>query len=211
MQINIHTHFLAKGPQITSLKYNQKANNQIHSIGIHPWDLPKEWDEAFFENLIMHPNCVAIGEIGLDTLCASDFEAQQYYFLKQIELAEKVKLPVILHCVKAWNQMEVVKKKFKPKQTWVFHGFTKLNLLENVLKNNVKISIGAAVMKAKNVQEIVRRVPLTELFLETDDQSNFEISELYQKVSEIKQISLQTLEDQILENVKNTFQKWQIG
>jgi TatD DNase family protein len=211
MQINIHTHFLAKGLQITSLKHNQTIDYQIHSIGIHPWDLPEEWDEALFENLFTNPNCVAIGEIGLDTLCESDFETQLYYFLKQIELAEKYQLPVILHCVKAWNQMEVVKKKYKPKQTWVFHGFTKINLLDNVLKNNVKISIGAAVMHAQNVQEIVRRVPLTELFLETDDQSNFEISDLYQKVSEIKQISLQSLEDQILENVKNTFQKWQIG
>lgn len=120
MQINIHTHLVAKGPQILSLKHNQNTNNQIHSIGIHPWELPEYWQEAHFENLFLAPNCVAIGEIGLDTLCNSDFEKQIYFFHKQIELAEKLKLPVILHCVKAWNQIEAIKKIRKR----LNHGFT---------------------------------------------------------------------------------------
>lgn len=80
-----------------------------------------------------------------------------------------------------------------------------------MLKNGVKISIGSSVMHQEKVQEIVHLVPLKDLFLETDDQKEYEISDIYQKVSEIKEISLQQLEDQILENVKNTFQKWQIG
>jgi TatD DNase family protein len=63
----------------------------------------------------------------------------------------------------------------------------------------------------KKLQEQVKNIPLNRLFLETDNDTNYTIQNVYQKVALIKNISLQVLKDQVYINTKNTFQKWEIG
>jgi len=181
------------------------------SFGIHPWNSELIEDNfLIFEQEVLKKNCLAIGEIGLDRLKGPEISIQIDVFWKQIEISERLQLPVIIHCVKAWNELYLIYKEIQPKQTWVFHGFNKVGILQDVLKTEMMISIGASIFNNIQLQESINSIPNNKLLLETDDE-NIDIIEIYQKVSEIKKISLQQLEDNVEENFKRTFRKWQSG
>ncbi|MFA7274698.1 MAG: TatD family hydrolase [Crocinitomicaceae bacterium] len=184
----------------------------FHSIGIHPWKVNEINREQLEDVLLAHTTdkTVAIGEIGLDRLKGPDLDLQIAVFEKQIDFSEKVALPVILHCVKAWNELIVVKRKKNPKQTWIYHGFNKANLLEEVLKEHVVISIGTAIFENAKLQNVVAKIPNEMLLLETDD-SAISIEKVYEKVAEIKGITLVLLREIIEQNCKRIFPKWHIG
>jgi TatD DNase family protein len=213
MFINIHTHKAsANSLEIENHDFFNNTSG-FFSIGVHPWKssnpevysmLQKTKELAFLKQ------CLAIGEIGLDKLKGAPLETQLDLFEQQILLSEKLKLPVIIHCVKAWNEIAFIKNKLMPVQTWIFHGFSKTSLVTSVLDNNVKISIGKEVLSHKKLQETVKLIPLDSLFLETDD-SDASILSIYEKVSSLKNIPLSVLENQIESNFKRVFTKWTTG
>ncbi len=212
MLLNIHSHFPTKNSNVI---FNKSEDNieeyNYFSSGIHPWSASE--NEKLISSIsidAVNKKCLAIGEIGLDKLNGPEFEIQKSIFLKQILISEEMNLPVIVHCVKAWNELEIIKKEVKPKQTWIYHGFNKSNLVKSVLDRGIMISIGASILRNIKLQDIITEIPNSSLFLETDD-SKIDIFEIYQKVSEIKKISLQELEQIIEHNFKRTFTKWHIG
>ena len=96
----------------------------IPAIGIHPWyvsDLPEN-TIIDLENLLIQNPEVHIGEIGLDK-CKNDFYKQEEIFILQLELAEKLKRPVHVHCVRAWGEMLPILKGHKDLK-YLFHGFS---------------------------------------------------------------------------------------
>ena len=163
------------------------------------------------ESIITHKNCIAIGEIGIDKTYSKTSDKQIELFIKQVFISENLQLPILLHCVKSWNEISEIRTKLKPKQPWIFHGFRKTTLLESVLKSGTHISIGTAVIWDKKLQDCVKNIPIERLFLETDDDLNYTIMDVYAKICSLKNISLQTLEEQLYKNTKNTFTKWEIG
>jgi TatD DNase family protein len=135
---------------------------------------------------------------------------QEKVFLAQIELSERLELPIIIHCVKAWNVLRVIRRRRSPAQPWIYHGFTKARIVQEVLDEGMLISIGSAVQNNILLQEAVKMIPIDRLLLETDE-SMSPISEIYQKVSELKNIPLPDLEKEIEKTVKRTFKKWITG
>ncbi len=208
---NCHTHF-AETQNISILNIGlQQVCNSVFSIGIHPWQAELIEDNFLvIEQNARKKNCLAIGEIGLDKLKGPELSLQIEVFSRQIRIAEETQLPVIIHCVKAWNEIQEIKKKINPRQTWIYHGFIKVGILQEVLKMGLMISIGGAILTNKKLQTALLTIPDDKLLLETDD-ADVTIFEIYQKVSEIKKISLPTLEKIIEENFIRTFTKWQIG
>jgi len=189
-------------------------NNELadfFSIGIHPWNASLN-EENFLKVLVKGnlQNCLAIGEIGLDKLNEKSFELQVNCFRAQLIIAESLQLPVIFHCVKSWNEIKAIYKEKRRKQKWIYHGFNKVAILEDVVHSGVMISIGASILSNSKLQEAILTIPNSQLLLETDD-SEINIFEIYQKVSEIKKISLPELQGIILNNFQNTFTKWSIG
>ena len=211
MYLNIHTH-TPSGQAIEIVNCTGKQAEFPHfSFGIHPWDVEKStFTLTELSEKLNATGCIALGEIGLDKLKGPSMELQLAVFKQQIALSEKFKLPVIIHCVRAWNEIKLVKKELNPKQTWIFHGFTKTSLLKDVLENGIYISIGTAVLINKKVQDILPAIPNDRLFLETDN-SNCRISAVYEKVSELKKLPLQELEQIIENNFNRVFTRWKIG
>lgn len=211
MLFNAHTH--SKTGQSVEV-FNagiQIQPNGFFSAGVHPWeaDLYLEHSAELLKRAAQ-PNCIAIGEIGLDKLKGPDLKTQEQVFTEQIILSEKLCLPVIIHCVKAWNELQALKRSLKPKQEWVFHGLAKASLFPQVIGEGLMISVGAAVLKSETLQKGIITTPLNHLLLETDD-AECDIAEIYQKISELKRIPLPVLENQIEENFKRVFTKWKIG
>lgn len=207
MLINIHTH-RSTGRQIEVVNRTfEDLVPEYFSFGIHPWEI-ELWDEKINEmsQVLSEENCLAVGEIGLDKLKGPNLVRQMTIFKQQIQLAEQHKLPVILHCVKAWNELKNLKRELKPKQPWIFHGFSKASLTKEVLNERIYISLGQAILTSLSLQNALLNIPLDRLFLETDDAS-CTIEEIYQKVSELKNIPLSELEKQLEENFKLVFTK----
>nr|WP_315027434.1 TatD family hydrolase [uncultured Chryseobacterium sp.] len=186
---------------IYNLDIEEIAPDFPYSVGIHPKDidiqnLEKQFD--WMKSTILQ-NCFAIGECGLDSLVPIDSKVQEKVFLQQIIISNEVKKPLIIHCVRKFY--EVISFKKRAEQPMIIHGFNKkIQIAEDLLVHNFYLSFGKAVLYNLSLQEIVKSTPTDKIFLETDNE-DFNIEELYLKVSEIKGISLDDLNEQILENL----------
>jgi TatD DNase family protein len=211
MLIDIHTHYLT-GQQIevVSRTFGDPLENYF-SFGIHPWEA-EQWGSKVSEIRLNANNkkCLALGEIGLDKLKGPELALQKEIFIQQVAISEEIDLPVILHCVRSWNELKQLKRNLNPKQQWIFHGFTKVSILDEVLQEGLMISIGAAILTNQQLQDKLKTIPLDQLFLETDD-SDIAISLIYAKVSELLNLPLSKVEAQIEANFKRIFTKWTIG
>ncbi|PQA93657.1 hydrolase TatD [Chryseobacterium shigense] len=172
-----------------------------YSIGIHPKDIAVDSLEEQFDWLESNisENCLAIGECGLDSIVRVPQKVQEQVFLRQIHISNEIRKPLIIHCVRKFY--EVISLTKKAEQPVIIHGFNKKQrIAEDLLKNNFYLSFGKAVLYHLSLQDIIRNTPLDKIFLETDNEC-FAIEELYSKVSELKGVSLEKLNEQILENL----------
>ena len=211
--IDIHTHKKQLSENVFSVanKYPVSLDfTSPFSIGIHPWFINKNKIEAellILAKKLQHKNCVALGECGLDKVIKTDFELQKTVFKKQIQLSEKYQKPLIIHCVKAYQDIVELKKELNPTQVWLVHGFNKnWQVAQSLLKNGILLSFGTAIINHKKLQEVVAKVPLEKLFLETDDKDDA-IVEVYVKVAKLKGVPLEILQQKIQENFKQLFLK----
>ncbi len=208
MFFNAHTHFLNEEElSIFQASFGEQVTeNKLFSIGIHP-EKAKDWNADLLltlENIASQKKCVAIGEIGLDNRF-EQMGIQEEVYIEQLKIAARFNKPVILHCVNSWERCKFLHSKFAPKIPLIFHGLAKASIVKNVLNYPFAIvSIGTAVFTNVSLQEKVIAIPLERLFLETDT-STVEISEVYQFVSTLKNVTLQTLQVALLENAKKIF------
>jgi TatD DNase family protein len=210
---DVHTHKKASLKNVFSIENNYPNALDFtspFSIGIHPWFVNEDKiEEALLsvEKKLQEENCFALGECGLDKVTTTAFELQQFVFKKQIGLSERYKKPLIIHCVRAFQEIIEIKKEVKPKQIWILHGFQKnVQIAESLLKNGCMLSFGAAIIHNKKLQEVVLEIPLTSILLETDNAA-IEIQAIYQKVAEIRKIEVAELQQQIHQNFKNIFKR----
>ena len=200
---DFHHHDADRKSGIYNLKFNEEIPEIFFSAGIHPKSLSDGLEEQliWLQEISVAENCVAIGECGLDGLIDVDEESQEKAFLAQIEIANSVKKPLIIHCVKRFSQLLKFRK--MSKVPMIVHGFNKRKTIgDDLLKNGLCLSFGKSVLYNVNLQDFVKHLPIEKLFLETDS-SDFEIKELYQKVADLKKISLEDLTQKIKENLKN--------
>ena len=153
-------------------------------------------------------NCLGIGECGIDRLRGSNTDHQISVFKQQAQLAESLRKPFIIHCVRAWLEVMEIKSKINPTVPWIVHGFRgKARTAEELLNNGFNLSFGESILSMNPVlTEIVRGTPDDRLFLETDD-GKHDIEEIYQAASVIKNIPLEKLQDITISNFNAIFGK----
>ncbi|MCQ9640518.1 TatD family hydrolase [Chryseobacterium sp. WG14] len=186
---------------IYNVNIGEIPSDSLYSIGIHPKDIDVNHIEEQLKLVrnTVSQNCFAIGECGLDSLVMINQKIQEDVFLKQIQIANEIKKPIIIHCVRKFY--EVISFTKKAEQAMIIHGFNKKQkIAEDLLAHNFYLSFGKAVLYNLSLQHVLRNIPSDKFFLETDNE-DFDIEELYQKVSEIKGISLEQVNEQILENL----------
>ena len=128
---DIHTHTIPQDASQAILSVDTHSlpigeNIRHASIGIHPWYLTEPHAEAQWKALqdsVNDPRIIAIGEAGLDKLKGASISLQTSIFRKEIDLAETYGLPMVIHCVRAFNELIQLKKAYKPTQPWIIHGF----------------------------------------------------------------------------------------
>ena len=193
---NLHTHDLSLSTDrklsICNLPYKNSFTSPdaypgvYFSAGIHPWHIASTDLMSLTSQLSRiaeSPQLLAIGECGLDKLTDTPIDIQITIFKQQIEIAENSKKPMIIHCVKAFNELIKLRKETAARQEWIIHGFRgKPQLATELIQHGFRISIGH-----KFNPETARIIPLYRLFLETDD-SNIDIETVYRQIAEIRQI-----------------------
>lgn len=212
--INIHTHVFSNQPNVLEVvnQYPCEFNNNIptYSVGIHPWHINSEKidDElALIENIIKNNACLAIGECGLDKRITIDFDMQVTVFKQQLLLAQLYNMPVIVHCVAAFQELIAIKKELKINVPMIVHGFSKNEKIANQLINNgFYISFGKYLLRNPELQDVFASVPNNKIFLETDTiQEN--IADVYQLAAKYKNMNIEELQNKIQDNFNLIFNK----
>lgn len=148
-----------------------KKADVFGTLGIHPEELDnfKEEDLLFIEENLKNPKIIAIGEIGLDYhYCKDTKEEQIKLFEKQLALAEKYNLPVVVHSREATEDTINCLKKFKVKG--VIHSFSgSIETAQIYLKMGFVLGInGVITFKNCNLKDVIKSISLDNIILETD-------------------------------------------
>lgn len=168
--------------KIICIGINKKTNlvavnlaKQYHevyaTVGYHPSEVAETLDLKLLEEQLALEKVVALGEIGIDLYWTkNNLERQKEVFIKQIDLAIKLKMPVIIH---SRNSADVIYELIKDKKglTGVMHCYSEHEeLLEKFIKLGFYIGVGGIVTfkNALLVKEIAKRIPLNRLLIETD-------------------------------------------
>lgn len=165
---------------------------------------------------------VAIGEIGLDYYWNKENKKEQKeIFIKQIEVANKKNLPIVIHCRDAHTDLiEILKEKMDCNKKGIFHCVAlNLELIKNALNLGYYISFAGPITykNSKNADEAIKLVPLDKILIETDspylapepkrgtrnDSTN--LVYIAEKISQVKQIKIEEFVKITYENTKKIF------
>jgi TatD DNase family protein len=172
------------------------------SVGIHPWQL-SELDEAGLAEAMREVEtapAAAIGEIGLDYAIETDRDRQTAVFAAQLRVAEARGLPVILHCVRAFEPTMEILSAHSGLPAVIFHGFIgSPEQAARAVEAGYYLSFGERSLSSPKTVEALRNTPPEKLLLETDDSAT-PIAEVYSRVGEILNIPREMLAKTIYEN-----------
>jgi len=204
---NIHTHQSSEDPSVVEIvnmiikEQVDKTDAPYRSYGIHPWYIynVKEQMEKL-KTFVSLKETVAIGEAGLDKMAETNFEIQEKVFRSQALLAESVKKPLIIHCVKAWQELLAIKKEIKPSIPWIIHGFRgKPELAEQLIEHGFYLSFGSQF----NPPALQKAWP--NHFLTETDEAEINIQKVYQQIADGFALPIETVASKLAENYTHIF------
>ncbi len=213
LYVNIHGHRQANNIQewvmmnLMASEYPpDDIENGYYSVGFHPYNVGKVDEEETLKKVRLateNPNVFALGEIGLDKSIEAPLDVQMRIFERQMDIAEFADLPVILHVVRAFNEILGFMKAHQPSVPMIIHGYNgSRKMADDLVKAGFLISFGEAIAgEHSKIVESLLLVPVEKLFLETD-QGILDIREIYQTAADVKGVSLDHLRIQIVENAK---------
>lgn len=214
--IDFHTHRWHQNMdvvEILSLHGAQSRDKQGFTIGFHPWwtnsllsDDQLMLLKTFYEQ---ESSCLALGECGLDKLKGSNLTLQEAIFIQQLELANQLHAPVVIHCVRAFDRILRLRKTYGL-TPWVVHGFVRNKVLaKQVLDAGMFVSVAPHENMSMPFRETLEYLPMDRFFIETDSDTSSSIQERYVLMATLKRINVETLKLQMIENTA-TFcgRKW---
>ncbi|MBD3163743.1 YchF/TatD family DNA exonuclease [Candidatus Woesearchaeota archaeon] len=222
----ILTNGIDKKTNRASLEIAKKYSTVKPCLGFYPPDAIKketgsrQFDWRGFEQELTFirknkSKIAAIGEIGMDYKEGKDKPLQKKVFTALIRLAKQLDKPIIVHSRRAEEDVINILEKEASKKV-ILHCFCgKKKLIEKAFRLKFYFSIPTNVIKAENIQNIVKTVPLNQLFAETDspflspfrekqNQPSF-VTESYKKIAEIKQLTLEEVKNNIFMNWQSLF------
>jgi TatD DNase family protein len=209
--INIHTHSRIYDAQVEmlNLEMNARDKPEYYTYGLHPWQIHPDTYISNLEHLRIisqETRCRAIGECGLDKLSEVDFKLQEKVFIRQVRIANEINKPLIIHCVKAFNELINCLNLNNNKVPVIIHGFNNNENIARILVNEgCFFSFGKALLGYdSNASKAIRHVGRKRIFLETDD-ADISIKYIYRKASGLLGIDEEIVKQQIQANFENLF------
>jgi len=209
--IDIHSHSLEKEEGIFRVynlfleDFNRESLPDVFSCGLHPWHIKSYKELSGFTDKLREvldlPEMIAIGEAGLDKIFPVDMEAQIDVFVKQVELSEEYRKPMIIHCVKAFQELLKIRSETGAQQPWVLHGFNSSpQLAGDLVQKGFYISSGPRMMNDnRKCKEVLDRIPIDRLLVETDAE-DMDLLDVYSCIAGCLDLSNTELRAQIQQN-----------
>ena len=192
---NFHTYYIIEGEpcllnvDVADLLPTYPEGVRL-SIGLHPWKVTESWQEtvALMREVTKREDVWAIGECGLDKVKGGALPVQMEAFRAQIALAEEVQKPMVIHCVRAFDELLMLRRELESScrqegrvaQPWVIHGFRgKPEQAKQLMTKGMLLSFG----HQYNLDTL--RVVFTSsrpFFLETDD-LRLSVRQIYEQVA----------------------------
>lgn len=191
------------------------------AVGVHPsevGDLTEDDMQALKQMTLENPKVKAIGEIGLDYHFDDDppRDVQKKWFIRQLELAQELGMPIIIHSRDAVSDtMEILKDMDGGRNGGVIHCYSySREQAREYIKMGFHIGVGGVVTfkNSRRLQEVVEDIPLEKIVLETDSpymapvpfrgtrNSALNIPYIAEKIAEIKGVPVQKVYDQTYAN-----------
>ena len=205
------------------IEFLDKYPDVFVSLGFHPEDADVITDkdlQCLDEVLVSSSRIVAIGEIGLDYYWRKDNkEKQRDLFQKQLDLAVKHQMPVVIHCRDAIQELYDILSQYKGKVKGVIHCFSgSYEMARAFIELGFVLGIGGVLtFKNSKLYQVVEKIPLSSIVLETDspyltpEPHRGEMNEskyiplIAEKIAQIKGISLSEVEKITTDNAKRVF------
>ena len=220
------TRVVCAGYNVEQSEFAVNLAKEIHfmyaTCGISPNDIDDFVDNNLekIEELAKNEKVVAIGEIGLDYYWNKDNkEIQKELFIKQIEIANKLNKPIVIHTRDAWMDTIEILKEHPVEKRGVFH-CCPLNqeLIKEALKLGYYISFsGNVTFKNAKSEECIKLVPLDKILIETDcpylspepfrgkRNDSRKVKFVAKKVAEVKELSVEVISKITYENANKIF------
>lgn len=192
-------------------------------LGLHPCNVKADWENelAIIQKASAQKKIVAVGEIGIDLYWDKTTLTQQIQAFKaQIAWAKALKLPIVIHCRDAFNEVfEVLQEERGDDLRGIFHCFTgTLEQAQQVIDLGFYLGIGGVVTyKNAGLDKVVSQIDLNRIVLETDspyltpvphrgkpNESSYLIY-IAQKVADLHQIDIEAVADITTQNSKRIF------
>ena len=188
--VNIHTH----RPTGSGI--------ELRTEGVHPWDADMQLVATLGEQL---SDAQAVGETGLDFVHGPSREVQTEALRAQLRLARERELPVVLHCVSAFEPLMRELAACEPRAV-IFHGFIgSPEQARRALAKGYFLSFGERAFASPKTLAALRETSLSQLFLETDD-SPVPIEEIYARAAEARGVPTEVLQRATLANYERIFE-----
>jgi TatD DNase family protein len=148
--------------------------NVFLMMGLHPTSVKENVEEelAHVKEMIDSRDFYAIGEIGIDLYWDQSFlKQQQDAFRTQIRWAKEKKLPIIIHCRDAFDEVfEILETEKDDSLFGIFHCFTgTIEQAHRAISYNMKLGIGGVVtFKNGKIDKFLNEIPIENIVLETD-------------------------------------------
>lgn len=217
-------------PAIDSTYFNSMLDlehkfpkNMFLMMGLHPTHVKENVFEEldFVKKWINKRHFYAIGEIGIDLFWDKTFlKQQQDAFKIQIQWAKEKKLPIVIHCRDAFDEIfEILEEENDDKLFGIFHCFTgNLEQAKKAISYNMKLGIGGVVtFKNGKIDQFLNKIPIEQIVLETDspylaptpyrgkrNESSY-ITNVIDKLADIYNLSPQEIATITTQNSKDIF------
>lgn len=186
---DIHTHHTDAREAVISVNPWEfcPVEGLLYSVGIHPWQVGRA-TEADFDRLAecaRSDNVLMIGECGIDKLRGGDLPMQMSVLERHIALSEQVCKPLVLHCVRASNELCRLRRVLRPRMPWVVHGFRgNARVAGQLLDAGFYLSYGE-----RFNPEALAITPADRLLAETDE-SLLPIDEIHRRLAASRQVTV---------------------
>ena len=196
----------------------------FYALGLHPWFLAEESPQALETlacRLAARPEgLVAIGECGLDGAIALPLAEQLPWFERHLQLACELKLPLIVHCRRCYNEVLALLGRYRPPAGGVLHGFAGSRQQgEQLWALGFRLGVGGVISyeRAQKTRRAVAQLPVQALLLETDGPSMplagaqgernepWRVSEVLAILAQLRQQPVEVLMPQLEANVEALF------
>lgn len=209
--IDIHTHSFRNEPETVIVQnifpgegFGAFSGRNFYSVGLHPWHIKTLSENnkllVMVEDALEFNHVIFIGECGLDKN-AENLEEQKRIFEAQAFMAEEFRKPLIIHCVKAYNEVLGLQQKMHPEMPWIIHGYNgNLQITKQLESKGILFSFGENLFNPRSKAiESFKYLPLEKILFETDEYEGA-VENIYNKGATIKNIPVEIIKKAVWEN-----------